>query len=297
MIRSTTSRKGFTLIELLVVIAIIAVLIGLLLPAVQKVREAAARMQSTNNLKQMGIAMHGIASRTDGLLPNSVGNFSSATGVYGSIFCHMLPDIEQDNVYNQNSATNFSAATLVTQTVKTFCAPLDSTNPGINTNLISYASNAAVFGVFNNLDPSPNGGSARFPAVFSTKGTSNTVMFMERFAAVGGSSSGSGAHTWNSTSTNYAASANFVYNGAFNAGVGAPQVLPVVFGLNPTTISIGSTNDTTATGFNASTCQVGLADGSCRTVTTAVNQGTITPWVWACSVTGAASTIPAPAGW
>src|SRR5262249_43198570 len=100
MLRSLRKRSGFTLIELLVVIAIIAILIGLLVPAVQKVRDAAGRIKCANNLHQIGVALHNYHD-TNGALPWGTGRAASAPELYDywSWMAMAMPYVEQDNLF------------------------------------------------------------------------------------------------------------------------------------------------------------------------------------------------------
>jgi prepilin-type N-terminal cleavage/methylation domain-containing protein len=166
-------RNAFTLIELIVVIAIIGVLVGLLLPAVQAVRAAAARTQSANNLRQMGLATN-TAALSYGTLPPAIGLYPQGGSIEGTVFYHLLPFMEEENIYTHFASSPQVAFDpgLKNVTVKTFQAPLDASNnlPG----LTSYAANGLVFQL----------GGQNIPSVFTTKGTSKTIVFMERFASV-----------------------------------------------------------------------------------------------------------------
>jgi prepilin-type N-terminal cleavage/methylation domain-containing protein len=197
-LRSQNRHDAFTLIELLVVMAILAVLIGLLLPAVQKVRETANRAQCLNNVKQVGTAVHnfhGVHNRLPPLWnPPMAGPLGSFLPGSGPLHFYLLPYLEQNNLFEstKNNITPyqvmFSGADLVV--VKEYICPSDPTAPSNKVGSYSLPDNSPPFyGTFPGWAACSYAGNVM---VFEPQGTgtiltgmpdgsSNTVMFAERY--------------------------------------------------------------------------------------------------------------------
>ena len=207
-------RTGFTLIELLVVIAIIAVLMGLLLPAVQKVREAATRLRCQNNLKQLGLACHAYHDQ-EGKFPGGLyQKFSPYSGY--SMFVMLLPYVEQSQIYDRwdfsNYANNMSGGTNAPSAslISVYLCPSDQglesafqlTDSGNNSGVefdghysgTSYAGNGGTFnyypndvpeydGIFSTVGPAsaPNRDQNPIKLTQIKDGTSNTLLIGEKY--------------------------------------------------------------------------------------------------------------------
>jgi prepilin-type N-terminal cleavage/methylation domain-containing protein len=282
------SRRGFTLIELLVVIAIIAILIGLLLPAVQKVREAAFRMKSANNLKQLTLATHNYEA-ANYKFPGNAETLPSGLRVS----CHwlLLPYLEQDNLNQISGVSNATYLANAGTVLSVFVSSLDPSLPlhtmslnGTTWAASNYAANHSIFGYpgngttwtgFANNDWDNKG--RRIDTI--TDGASNTLMFGERY---GKCSSGGSLWAYRNTDPavtgpTYPAWARMAFfptnwdsnNFSTPYTSAPPQNKPSIANCSPYNLQA----------FTAAGCQISMCDGSVRSVKTSISS---TVWFAVC---------------
>jgi hypothetical protein len=283
------------LIELLVVIAIIAILIGLLLPAVQKVREAAARLSCQNNLKQIGLALQNCGSTYSGLYPPGIGSFPTpglgrppSGGGWGGFLYHLLPFMEQQNVYNLSAVGNGSydvelggGGAVESQEIKSYICPSDPTATQTSGwQLGSYCYNGIIFKGTGTL--------ANMPATF-TDGTSQTIVLTEQYAGNGFPGGFNSIWWWdyNSFQTPLGNDGDCGSTG-FSGPTYLPLFSPPVSYCTSNTISLSWTSGISACMCRAVSPHTGvinaaLADGSVRTLSQSVSG---TTFYFACTPNG-----------
>ena len=281
-------RRAFTLIELLVVIAIIAVLIGLLLPAVQKVREAAARLKCQNNLKQIGLAMHNYHDRAErfpsGFTSGTASLNGPGTGPGWGWAAQLLPDLEQGNVaatinYSLDIANAANASARV-KSLAVFLCPSDSpamltfaTAPEMGASIcdVGFANYVGVGGTFEvtAFPDSANGvlyRNSRLKVLWITDGSSNTLMVGERTFKKSPQTTWVGAVT---NSANPPINPSFEYEGPptlclMNTGTAADGRVP-----NNSQEHVEDANSNHSQGVNFLFC-----DGSVRPIHNSINPTT-----------------------
>ncbi len=281
--RLSRPRPAFTLIELLVVIAIIAILIGLLLPAVQKVREAAARMSCSNNVKQILLGVHNYAGANNQLPPST---FSTGPAA-GSLLYWILPYLEQNNLYGITINAGGWWGNDTTP-IKLFQCPSDPTqqngfcvnNPFSTSSpapaSASYAANFQLFGGSqDNYTPSitPPYTIGNIP-----DGSSNTVMIAERTASNNFGQISTSPPAWVGCNA-WGWPGGAAYGGhTFGPVFAHPlQGGPLMPQFNPSGLTGANPPDWhTCQGFHPGVCVAGLGDGSVRTVSSGVSLATWT---------------------
>jgi prepilin-type N-terminal cleavage/methylation domain-containing protein len=259
--RPHACRGGFTLVELLVVIAIIAILIGLLVPAVQKVRDAAARAQTINNLRQCAIAAHSHHDTHKRLPPHlTVGG--SYQGRLGTLHYFLLPFLDGGNIYHASLNSN----NLRQHVVAPFLSPQDPSSGDGRTSNFSPGSGAANY-IASHLAFPVSGArlSTGFPG-----GTSNCVFLVTGFANCSGATS----NAWAETGVN---APHTIDKGAGPKAAQVPEIPATPTGC---TKGLGQ-------GFSAAGAQVAMGDASTRGVAPGISLGT-----WRTVTDPAATTAP-----